>query len=202
MNNTIGNRHGSAVVTLPSDDEILITREFDAPAELVFDAWTTPDLVKRWWAGDRGVVTEAQIDLRVGGRWRWVMVANGGFEVAFSGEYREIDRPHRLVRTEVFELVPDAEGLSTTTFEESDGVTTMRILTRYPSQEHRDAAIASGMEGGLQARSTTSRNCSVRRPEQLLRIDRVLTRSGRSRPPTDLQRAGGRRESHWLRRGR
>ena len=150
MNNTIGNRHGSAVFTLPSDDEILITREFDAPAHLVFEAWTTPDLVKRWWAGDRGVVTEAQIDLRIGGRWRWVMIANGGFEVAFSGEYLEIDRPHRLVRTEVFELIPDAEAVSTTTFDEADGVTTLRILGRYPSQDHRDAALASGMEGGLQ----------------------------------------------------
>ncbi len=150
MNNTLGHRHGSAVVTLPSDVEILVTRAFDSPAELVFDAWTTPEVVKQWWAGDRGQVTEAQIDLRVGGRWRWVMVANGGFEVAFSGEYREIDRPHLVVRTEVFELVPDAEGLSTTTFEEVDGVTTLRILTRFPSQEHRDAAIASGMEGGLQ----------------------------------------------------
>lgn len=151
MNSTLGNRHGSAVVTLPSDVEILITRAFDAPAELVFDAWTTPELVKRWWAGDRGAVTEAQIDLRVGGSWRWVMVANAGFEVAFNGEYREIDRPRRLVRTEVFEAVPDAEGLSTVTFEESNGVTTMRILSVYPSRELRDAAIASGMEGGLQA---------------------------------------------------
>ncbi len=87
----------------------------------------------------------------MGGRWRWVLVANGGFEVAFSGEYREIDRPHRLVRTEVFELVPDAEAMSTTTLEEADGVTTMRILARYPSRELRDAAIASGMERGLQS---------------------------------------------------
>jgi uncharacterized protein YndB with AHSA1/START domain len=150
MNSTIGNRHGSAVVTLPSDDEILITRVFDAPAELVFDAWTTPEIVKRWWSGDRGEVTEAQIDLRIGGRWRWAMIANGGFEFAFSGEYREIDRPHRLVKTEVFELVLGAEGISTTTFEEADGVTTMKLLTRYPSQQHRDAAIASGMESGLQ----------------------------------------------------
>ncbi len=150
MTNTIGKRYGSAVVTLPSDNEILITRVFDSPAALVFDAWTTPDIVKRWWAGDRGEVTEAQIDLRVGGRWRWVMTANGGFEVAFSGEFREIERPYRLMRTEVFEMFPDAEGLSTTTFDEIDGVTTMKILTRYPSQEHRDAAIASGMEGGLQ----------------------------------------------------
>ena len=150
MTNTIGNRHGSAVVTLPSDNEILITRVFDAPAELVFDAWTTPDIVKRWWAGDRGEVTDAQIDLRIGGRWRWVLTANGGFEVAFSGEYRVIDRPHCLVKTEVFELVPDAEAVSTTTFDESKGVTTMKILARYPSKEHRDAAIASGMEGGVQ----------------------------------------------------
>jgi uncharacterized protein YndB with AHSA1/START domain len=150
MSNSTRNRHGSALVTLPSDKEILITRAFDAPAELVFDAWTTPDIVKRWWAGDRGEVIDAQIDLRTGGRWRWVMVANGGFEVVFSGEYREIDRPHLLVKTEIFELVPDAEALSTTTFDESEGVTVMRIVARYPSKEHRDAAIESGMEGGLQ----------------------------------------------------
>jgi len=150
MNSSIGNRHGTAVFTLPSDDEILVTREFDAPADLVFDAWTTPDLVKRWWAGDRGQVTEAQIDLQIGGRWRWVITANGGFEVAFSGVFREIERPHRIVRTEVFEMFPDAEALSTVTFDESDGVTTLKILGRYPTNDIRDAAIASGMEGGLQ----------------------------------------------------
>jgi uncharacterized protein YndB with AHSA1/START domain len=150
MNSTIGNRHGSAVFTYPSDTEILITREFDAPAALVFEAWTTPELVKRWWAGDRGEVTDAQIDLRIGGRWRWVMTANGGFEVAFSGEYLEIDRPHQLVRTEVFEMAPDAKAISTTTFDEAGGVTTLKILGAYPSREHRDAALASGMEGGLQ----------------------------------------------------
>ena len=135
---------------MPSEREIVIERVFDAPRTLVFEAWTTPALVKRWWAGDRGEVTEAQIDLRIGGRWRWVMTANGGFEVAFSGEYLEIDRPHRLMRTEVFELIPDAEAVSTTTFDEANGVTTLRILGRYPSKEHRDAALASGMEGGLQ----------------------------------------------------
>ena len=150
MTGSIGNRYGTAVFTLPSDNEILVTREFDAPADLVFDAWTTPDLVKRWWAGDRGEVTEARIDLQIGGRWRWVMTANGGFEVAFRGEYREIDRPRRIVRTEVFEMFPDAEALSTITFDESNGVTTLRILGWYPSQDIRDAAIASGMEGGLQ----------------------------------------------------
>ncbi len=150
MKDTIGNRHDSAVFTLPSDTEILITREFDASADLLFQAWTTPELVMRWWAGTRGEVTSAQIDLRIGGAWRWVMTANGGFEVAFSGKYLEIDRPHRIVRTEVFEMVPDAESVSATTFNETDGVTTLAILGRYPSQEHRDAALASGMEGGLQ----------------------------------------------------
>ena len=79
-----------AVVTLPADTQILITREFDAPARLVYRAWTEPELVRRWWSGDRGEVTSVDIDLRVGGTWRFVMTANAGFEVAFHGEYREI----------------------------------------------------------------------------------------------------------------
>ena len=79
-----------ATVTLPNDEQILITREFDAPRHLVYKAWTTPELVRRWWSGHRGEMKVAEIDLRVGGRWRYVMVANGGFEVAFHGEYREI----------------------------------------------------------------------------------------------------------------
>ena len=150
MNSSIGSRHGSAVFTLPSDNEILVTREFAAPADLVFDLWTTPDLVKRLLAGDRGEVNVAEIDLRIGGRWRWVLTAQGGFEVAFSGEYREIERPNRIVRTEMFEMFPDREAVSTITFDESDGVTTLRILGWYPTKDVRDAAIASGMEGGLQ----------------------------------------------------
>src|SRR5688500_14451345 len=80
---------GKAKVTLPTDTQILITREFDAPKHLIYKAWTTPELVKRWWAGERGEVTLAEIDLRVGGTWRYVMVANQGFEVGFHGEYRE-----------------------------------------------------------------------------------------------------------------
>ena len=87
---------GTAVLTLPSDTEILMVREFDAPRELVFKAYTTPELVRRWWAGKRGNVTVAEIDLRVGGRWRYVMEANEGFEVAFHGEFREIVPNERL----------------------------------------------------------------------------------------------------------
>src|SRR3989454_7185812 len=81
---------GTAVVTLPTDTQILITRLFDAPKHLVYKAWTTPELVKRWWSANRGEVTVAEVDLRVGGTWRWVMGTNGGFEVAFHGEYREL----------------------------------------------------------------------------------------------------------------
>src|SRR4051794_8262444 len=94
---------GTAVVTLPSDTQIRITREFDAPRHLVYRAYTTPELVKRWWSGDRGEVASAEIDLRVAGAWRYVMSANGGFEVAFHGEFREIVPNERLVFTEVFE---------------------------------------------------------------------------------------------------
>jgi uncharacterized protein YndB with AHSA1/START domain len=139
-----------AVVTLPEDTQILITREFDAPARLVYRAWTTPELVRRWWSGDRGEMTSAEIDLRAGGTWRFVMKANAGFEVAFHGEYREIVPAERIVSTEVFEGMPDAEALNTITFTEADGRTTMSILVQHSSQEHRDAHINSGMEDGMQ----------------------------------------------------
>src|SRR3954451_18673845 len=94
---------GTATVTLPTDEQILITREFNAPRHLVWRAYTTPDLVKRWWAGEKGTGTSADIDLRVGGRWRYVMTANGGFEVAFHGEFRKIEEPGLLVNTEAYE---------------------------------------------------------------------------------------------------
>jgi len=91
---------GTATVTLPTDEQILITREFDAPKHLVYEAFTTPELVKRWWSARRGVVTVAEIDLRVGGAWRHVMVSDG-FEVGFHGEYREIVPNELIVSTEV-----------------------------------------------------------------------------------------------------
>jgi len=138
------------VVTLPEDTQILITREFDAPARLVYRGWTEPELVRRWWSGDRGEVTSAEIDLRVGGTWRYVMTANAGFEVAFHGEYREIVPAERVVSTEVFEGMPDAEALDTITFTEVHGRTTVRMLVQHSSQEHRDAHINSGMEEGMQ----------------------------------------------------
>jgi uncharacterized protein YndB with AHSA1/START domain len=141
---------GTATVTLPTDEQILITREFDAPRHLVYKAWTTPELVKRWWHANRGEVTVVEIDLRVGGTWRYVMVADGGLEVAFHGEYREIVPNERIVSTEVYEGMPDAEALDRTTFAEADGRTTVTILVQHTSKEHRDAHLESGMEAGLQ----------------------------------------------------
>ena len=147
---------GTAAVTLPTDEQILITREFDAPRHLVFEAWTTPELVKRWWHAKRGEMTVAEIDLRVGGTWRYAMVTEDGFEVAFHGEYREIVPNERIVSTETYEGVPegvseaDATTLNTATFTEADGRTTVTILVQAPSKASRDAIVESGMEAGLQ----------------------------------------------------
>lgn len=141
---------GSAVVTLPTDTQILITRDFDAPRHLVYKAWTTPELVKRWWSGDRGQVTIAEIDLRVGGRWRYVMTAHGEFEVAFHGEFREIVPNQRIVSTEVYEAMPHGQSLSTTTFTDLGGRTRLELLMELSTQDERDMVVKSGMEGGVQ----------------------------------------------------
>jgi uncharacterized protein YndB with AHSA1/START domain len=141
---------GTATVTLPTDEQILITREFDAPKHLVYRAWTTAELVERWWSGQRGKVVLAEIDLRVGGTWRYVMEADGGFEVGFHGEYREIVTNERIVSTEVYEGMPDAWALNTITFTEEDGRTTLEILVQHSNKEERDGHINSGMEAGMQ----------------------------------------------------
>ena len=144
---------GSAKLTFPSDTQINITREFAAPKHLVYKAITTPELVKRWWNAKRGEVTVAEIDLRVGGKWRSVMVADGGMEVAFHGEYREIVPNERIVSTEAYEGAPDADAnatLNTLTLTEHDGRTTLNVLIDCPSPEVRDAIVQSGMEAGLQ----------------------------------------------------
>jgi len=146
----------TAKVTLPADDQILITREFNAPRHLVYKAWTTPELVRRWWHAKRGEVTVAEIDLRVGGRWRWVMVTPDGFEVGFHGEYRELVPDERIVCTEVYEGIPVPDGapepaaVNTLTLTEADGRTTLSLLIQHGSREARDAVIESGMENGLQ----------------------------------------------------
>jgi uncharacterized protein YndB with AHSA1/START domain len=144
---------GTAKVTLPADTQILITREFDAPKELIWKAWTTPELVKQWWHANRGEVTVAEIDLRVGGTWRYVSVTDDGFEVAFHGEYREIEPYDRIVSTEAYEGIPNPDEnatVNTVTLEETDGRTIVKVLVDAPSREIRDAIMESGMEAGMQ----------------------------------------------------
>ena len=139
-----------ARVKLPTDEQIVIEREFEAPRHLVYRAYTTPELVRRWWHANRGEVTVVEIDLRVGGTWRYAMTACGGPEVGFHGEYREVVPNERIVSTEVYEGAPDAEAVTTVTFAEADGRTKLSILVQHASREHRDAHINSGMEDGLQ----------------------------------------------------
>jgi uncharacterized protein YndB with AHSA1/START domain len=147
---------GKATLELPNDEQILVTREFDAPRHLVYRAFTTPELVKRWWHANRGEVTVAEIDLRVGGKWRYVAVTHDGMEVAFHGEYREIVRDERIVSTEVYEGLPegvseeDGSTVNTATFVETDGRTTFTLLIQAANKVSRDAIIESGMEAGLQ----------------------------------------------------
>ena len=142
---------GTATVTLPADDQIVITREFDAPRHLIYEAWTTPELVRQFWHANRGEMTAAEIDLRVGGRWRYAMVTPEGFEVAFHGEYRELVPNERIVSTEAYEGAPEAgETVNTLPLSEAAGRTTLTVLVQCPSKEVRDAIIESGMEDGLQ----------------------------------------------------
>jgi uncharacterized protein YndB with AHSA1/START domain len=154
MEATTGRRR--ARVTLPTDEQILIERAFDAPRHLVYKAYTTPELVKRWWHAKRGTVTVVEIDLRVGGNWRYVMVTDDGTEVGFHGDYREIIPDERIVSTEIYEGlpegVPEEEGatLNTATFTEANRHTTLTLLIQATNKISRDAIIDSGMEAGLQ----------------------------------------------------
>ena len=148
---------GKAKITLPADDQILVTRDFDAPAELVYRAMTEPDLVKRWWGAQRGTMTVCEIDLRVGGKWRFAMTANEvDMEVAFHGEFRELVSNERIVQTEAYEGLPEGldpdelANVNTMTLTEKDGRTTMEVLIQAVNKQSRDGQIESGMEEGMQ----------------------------------------------------
>jgi uncharacterized protein YndB with AHSA1/START domain len=136
-------------VTTPSNEEIRMTRLFDAPRRLVFDAMTKPEHVKRWWGrlGEGYSVPVCEIDLRPGGAWRFVNRHPKG-EAAFYGQYREITPPSRLVFTEIFEQFPDSVSVVTADFTEEGGKTRLLVTVRYPSLEVRDMVLASGMARG------------------------------------------------------
>ncbi len=148
--NTVKNV-GRLQVTTPSDREIAMTRVFDAPRSLVFDAWTKPELLKRW-LGVRGGWSFAvcEVDLKVGGAYRFVWRGPGGVEMGMGGVYREIARPERLVATERFdESWYEGEALDTMTFVEQGGKTTATTTVLYASREVRDAVLKSPMDRGV-----------------------------------------------------
>ena len=136
-------------VTTPSDQEIRMTRLFDAPRVLVFQAMTKPEHVRQWWGrlGDGYSVPVCEIDFRVGGRWRFVNRHPQG-EAAFYGEYREIDPPGRVVFTEIFEAFPDAVSVVTAELTEESGRTRLTATVRYPSLDVRDMVLGTGMANG------------------------------------------------------
>ena len=136
-------------VTTPADREIVLTRLFDAPRRLVFEAMTKPEHVRRWWGilDDRHSVTVCEIDLRPGGTWRFVGRGPKG-DFAFHGVYREIDPPGRCVFTEIFDPFPDAESVVTSTLTEENGKTRLTVSAVYPSKEVRDTVLGTGMAGG------------------------------------------------------
>jgi uncharacterized protein YndB with AHSA1/START domain len=140
---------GTFAVSTPSDREIRMTRLFDAPRRLVFEALTRPEHIRRWWGclGAGYSVPVCEVDLRVGGRWRFVNRHPNG-EAAFHGVYQEIAPPDRLVFTEIFEDFPDAESVVTTELTDESGRTRMTATVRYPSPEVRDMVLKSGMDRG------------------------------------------------------
>jgi uncharacterized protein YndB with AHSA1/START domain len=146
---------GTLKVTTPTDREIVLTRVFDAPRRLVFDALTKPELLKRWLVGPPGwSMVVCEIDLKVGGSYRYAWRNADGTEMGMHGVYREIIPPERIVNTETFDFGCDAqsgEAVGTAILTERDGRTTLTTTVLYPSKEARDATIASGMEHGVAA---------------------------------------------------
>ncbi|MFN8440790.1 MAG: SRPBCC family protein [Caldilineaceae bacterium] len=136
-------------LSFPSELETVITRIFDVPRHLVFAAMTQPEHVRHWYGPAYLSMKSCEIDLRVGGKWRYVVQAPDGSEFAFSGIYQEITPPERIVSTELFEGMPGTDYLATLTLNEQDGKTTLTNHLLYQSQAHRDGHLHSGMEGGM-----------------------------------------------------
>jgi uncharacterized protein YndB with AHSA1/START domain len=138
-------------VTTPSDREVVFTRAFEAPRELVFEAWTNPEHVRHWWGLRESTMLLCEADVRPGGSWRYVTTAEDGAEVPFTGVYQEVTPPERLVYTEMYDVEPFNSGdpaVNTVTFTPEEGGTLVTVTTVYPSKEVRDFALSSGMEAG------------------------------------------------------
>jgi len=137
-------------ITTPSDCEIELTRVFDAPRDLVFEAMSKPEHISQWWGNiDEGYsVPVCEVDFRPGGKWRFVNRTPKGQLVAFYGVYREIAAPERVVFTEIFEQFPDTESVVTSVLTEENGKTRLTATVRYPSREIRDMVLGTGMARG------------------------------------------------------
>jgi uncharacterized protein YndB with AHSA1/START domain len=136
------------MVTTPSDREIVMTRVFDAPRDLVFEAHSSCEHMSRWWGPRRYEVASCEIDFRPGGAWRMVHRGGDGTEHGFHGEFREIVRPERIVWTFEYEGMPGHVSVDTLTLEEQDGKTTLTATSVFDSVEDRDGMLQSGMEEG------------------------------------------------------
>jgi len=142
---------GTLQVTTPSDREIVMTRAFDAPRELVFEAWTRPEHVREWWGRHGSTMLVCEAEVRPGGSWRYVTTGSEGEEVPFKGVYSEVTPPERLVYTEVYDVAPfnaADPAVNTAIFSEEDGRTVLTVTTVYPSKEVRDFVLGTGMEAG------------------------------------------------------
>jgi uncharacterized protein YndB with AHSA1/START domain len=141
------------VITTPSDCEIAMTRDFDAPRALVWDMFTKPEHIRQWWGCKHLEVTECESDFRVGGQYRFVGRTPDGNVCPFKGEHREIVYPEKIVYTEIYDvdMAREHPGVVTTTFTERDGKTTMHLVVRYDSKQTRDIVLQSGMEHGAAA---------------------------------------------------
>jgi uncharacterized protein YndB with AHSA1/START domain len=144
---------GKLIVTTPSDREIAMTRVFDAPRNLVFDAWTKPELVRRWLLGPPGwTMPVCEIDLRVGGAYRFEWLGQDGTRMGMGGVYREIVIPERIVNTQLFDVDwTGGETVGTLLFTEQGGKTTLTNSVLYSSREARDAALRTRMAEGVEA---------------------------------------------------
>jgi uncharacterized protein YndB with AHSA1/START domain len=145
-------RRNPTIVERASDRELIVTRTFDAPAHIVFDAWTKPELLKRWWAPKSFGVSlfECEQDLRVGGAYRFAFGRDPKHPEVFSGRYLEVDPPARLVLTQLYERMSDVgDVVVTADFEESQGRTRLTLHQLFPSKEALEGALASGMERGM-----------------------------------------------------
>ena len=143
-----GSKSGGLTITLPSDLEIVMTREFDAPRRLIFEAFTRPEHLRRWWGPRYLTLTVCEVDLRPGGAWRFVQRTPDGQEFGFRGVYQEIVPPERLAYTFVFEPFPEHDAVVTVVLDERNGKTTLTETTRHKTRDGRDGHLNSGMEDG------------------------------------------------------